>query len=76
MTTEQNLEDTLCYPAVTTWFICWDDLRTEVKAYGEIDTDQCMDTAWTEIDMYTDEAIWEAILLENGINPNPEIPQV
>jgi len=71
MTTEIT-EDTLCYPAVTTWFICWDNARTEIKSYGEIDTDQCMDTAWTEVDMYTDEAAWLAILLENGINPEAQ----
>jgi len=67
------IKDTLCYPTVTTWFICWDGARTEIKAYGEIDVDQCMDTAWIEVDMYTDKSIWLTVLIENGIDPEPEL---
>tara|TARA_R110000765_G_scaffold326695_1_gene417947 strand:+ start:324 stop:530 length:207 start_codon:yes stop_codon:yes gene_type:complete len=60
----------LCYPSVDTWFICWDENRTEIKSYGGILTNQCMDSYWEEVDFYTDEAVWLAILLENGIDPN------
>ena len=59
----------LCYPPVKTWFICWDENRTEIKAYDGIMTTQCMETPWDEVDYYTDESVWLAILLENGIDP-------
>lgn len=63
-------ESQICYPVVETWFICWDDGRTEVKAYGSILPTQCMDTYWNIVDYYLTEAEWLAVLLENGINPN------
>lgn len=62
----------ICYPAQETWFICWDDTRENIKAYGSINADQCMDTYWTEVDYYLDEAEWLKILAENGIDPFPE----
>ena len=62
----------ICYPAVETWFIAWDDSRDNVMAYGSILPTQCMETPWTQVDYYDDEAEWAAILLENGIDPFPE----
>ena len=59
----------LCYPPVETWFICWDENRVYIKAYGGILTTQCMETPWNEVDYYTDESIWLEVLLENGIDP-------
>ena len=41
-------------------------------AYGSILPTQCMETKWTEVDYYDNEAEWAAILLENGINPFPD----
>jgi len=60
----------LKYPEVETWFICWDNERTEIIGYGSILPTQCMQTAWVEVDYYTDETVWLAILLENGIDPD------
>tara|TARA_R110000823_G_scaffold30859_1_gene88394 strand:- start:148 stop:462 length:315 start_codon:yes stop_codon:yes gene_type:complete len=44
----------------------------EIKAYGSIDPTQCLTSPWESVDYYTDESVWVAILLENGINPFPE----
>jgi hypothetical protein len=63
----------LCYPSVETWFICWDENRTEIKSYGGILTTQCMDSPWVEVDYYIGEAgwlEWLEILLANGIDPS------
>ena len=60
----------LKYPSEDTWFICWDNGKTEIKVYASVSTTQCMVTPWDEVDYYTDEAVWLAILLENGIDPN------
>jgi hypothetical protein len=62
----------LNYPAVDTWFIGWDNNRTEIKAYSMVATTQCMISPWNEMDYYTNEAEWLEVLLENGINPNEQ----
>jgi hypothetical protein len=70
---QENLRNTnICYPKQETWFICWDDKRGKIKAYGSINTNQCMDTYWNEVDYYLDEAEWLEILIENGIKPNED----
>ena len=50
------------YPESQTWFICWDNERVEVKAYGYIETTQCLETPWFEVDYYTNEGDWLVIL--------------
>jgi len=70
---DKKLKNTnICYPKQETWFICWGDKRDKIKAYGSINTDQCMETYWNEVDYYLDEAEWLKILLQNGINPDPD----
>ena len=58
----------LKHPEVETWFISWNNERTEINAYGSILPSQCMETFWDEVDYYIDELVWIAILLENGID--------
>lgn len=62
----------LCYPTVETWFIVWDDTRENILSYGSIEPNQCMETKWSEVDYYENEAEWIEVLLDNGINPFPE----
>ena len=72
----ENLTNTeICYPTEETWFICWDNARENITAYGSILPSQCMETAWTEIDYYDNEAEWVDVLLDNNINPWPEETQ-
>ena len=69
----ENLRNTqICYPTEETWFICWDNTRKNIMAYASILPSQCMETIWTEIDYYDNEAEWVEILIDNGINPFPE----
>ena len=66
----KELKNTIvCYPVPETWFICWDNNRTEIKAYGSILPTQCMETHWIQIDYYDNEQDWAKVLLNNGINP-------
>jgi len=62
----------LCYPKVKNWFIVWDDTRENISGHGSVESTQCMETKWTEVDFYEDEAQWVDVLLDNGINPFPE----
>ena len=56
------------YPEETTYYICFDDLRTEVKSYGIVETNQVLTTIWI-FDKYTDKAVWLAELANWGITP-------
>lgn len=56
------------YPEVRTYYILFDDERTEVMSYGWVDPDRVLDTIWL-IDEYIDEAQWIAALLVWGIVP-------
>ena len=57
------------YPEVRTYYILFDDERTEVKSYGWVDPDRVLDTIWL-IDEYIDETQWIAELLIWGIVPD------
>jgi len=58
------------YPEQLTYFICWDDSRSEIKSYSSINTDQCFETYWNVVDYYTDESQWKTVLTNNGKDPN------
>jgi FPC/CPF motif-containing protein YcgG len=45
----------IIYPAVRTYYICFDDERTEVKSYGWVEPNQVFQTIWI-FDEFTDEA--------------------
>jgi hypothetical protein len=62
----------LDYPPVETWFIGWDNNRTEIHTYDSVTPTQTMTSPWDEMDYYIDEAEWLKVLLENGINPEEE----
>tara|TARA_B110000285_G_C15119639_1_gene616299 strand:+ start:56 stop:289 length:234 start_codon:yes stop_codon:yes gene_type:complete len=71
----ENLTNTkICYPPEEIWFICWDNARENIMAYASILPTQCMETIWTEIDYFDNEAEWVDELIDNGINPWPEGP--
>tara|TARA_R110001606_G_C15316987_1_gene644251 strand:- start:71 stop:286 length:216 start_codon:yes stop_codon:yes gene_type:complete len=57
------------YPPVRTYYICFDDERTEVKSYGAVEPNQVFETIWI-FDEFTDEAQWIAELLVWGITPD------
>lgn len=68
----RNLINTkICDPENEIWFICWNDTRENVMAYGSILPTQCMETPWEQVDYYDNEAEWIDVLLDNGINPLP-----
>ena len=56
------------YPEVKTYYICFDNDRTEVKSHGWVESNQVFETIWI-FDEYIDEAEWIAALLVWGIVP-------
>jgi len=57
-------------PEQTTYFICWDDSRSEIKSFSVINTNQTFITCFDIVDYYTDKLQWEAVLINNGKDPN------
>ena len=57
------------FPEVRTYYICFDNDRTEVKSYGWVETFQVFTTIWI-FDAFIDEAEWVAALLVWGIIPD------
>ena len=57
------------YPSVKTYYICFDDLRTEVKDYGYVNPNQVFQTIWI-FDEFTDEQQWLDELANWGIIPD------
>lgn len=56
------------YPEETTYYICFDNERTEVKSYGLVQPDQVLTTIWI-FDKYLDKVVWLAELGNWGITP-------
>ena len=56
------------YPEQLTYYICWDDSRSELKTYGSVNTNQVLTSPWNVVDYYTDKSQWETILLNNGVS--------
>ena len=58
------------YPEQLTYYICWDDSRSELKGYGTVNTNQVLTSPWNVVDFYTDKSSWRTILVNNGIDAN------
>ena len=56
------------YPEQLTYYICWDDSRSELKTYGTVNTNQVLTSPWNVVDFYTDMSSWRTILVNNGID--------
>ena len=56
------------YPEQLTYYICWDDSRSELKTYGSVNTNQVLTSPWNVVDFYTDMSSWRTILVNNGID--------
>jgi hypothetical protein len=65
-------KEKLSYPDVKTFYICFNNERSEIKSYGSISPQQCFATNWIEIDYYTNKTEWTKILLQNGIEREVE----
>lgn len=61
----------ICYPEVKSYYIVWNDSEA-IVSYGVLETYQCLETKWSDVDLYSKEIDWINILIDNGINPFPE----
>ena len=61
----------ICYPELKSYYIVWND-SDGIVSDGVLETYQCLETKWDNVDLYTKEIDWINILIDNGINPFPE----
>ena len=66
------MENSIIYPNQTTYFICYNENRVDVMAYGSVEPTQQMETGQPILDTYLDKYEWESILNQKGINLNEE----
>ena len=63
------MANSIIYPTQTTYFICYNENRVKVMAYGSVEPTQQMETGQPVLDTYLDEQQWALVLIERGIDP-------
>ena len=62
----------IAFPNPPLYWITWeDDTEKTVIGYGFVGTKQRLDTIH-HLTSYVDEAVWKSVLLQHGIDPDPE----
>ena len=64
--------NSIIYPNQTTYFICYNENRVDVMAYGSVEPTQQMETGQPILDTYLDKSEWKNVLNQKGINLNEE----
>ncbi len=64
--------NSIIFPNPPLYWITWED-NTEkvVGSYGYIPTESRLDTI-NHLTSYIDEAVWKSVLLQHGIDPDPD----
>jgi hypothetical protein len=64
--------NSIIFPNPPLYWITWeDDTETTVQGYGFVETKERLDTI-QHLTSYIDETVWKSVLLQHGIDPDPE----
>ena len=64
--------NSIIFPNPSLYWITWEDnTETTVQGYGLVTTEERLDTI-QHLTSYVDEVVWKSVLLEHGIDPDPE----
>ena len=64
--------NSIAFPNPPLYWITWEDnTETTVNNYGHVSTESRLDTIHY-VTSYVDEAVWKSVLLQHGIDPDPE----
>jgi hypothetical protein len=69
------MKNEIIYPEQTTYYICYNDNKEKVMAYGRVDPNLQMQTGQPIMESYTDYQEWVDAMLGNGINPLDEVEE-
>jgi len=62
----------IAFPNPPLYWITWEDnTETTVQGYGLVTTEERLDTI-NHLTRYVDEAVWKSVLLQHGVDPDPE----
>jgi glycerol-3-phosphate cytidylyltransferase-like family protein len=62
----------IAFPNPPLYWITWEDnTETTVQGYGFVNTEERLDTI-NHLTSYVDEVVWKSVLLQHGIDPDPE----
>ena len=64
--------NSIAFPNPPLYWITWqDDTETTVQGYGFVETTERLDTI-NHLTNYIDETVWKSVLLQHGVDPDPE----
>ena len=64
--------NSIIFPNPSLYWITWeDDTETTVQGYGLVTTEERLDKIH-HLTSYVDEVVWKSVLLQHGIDPDPE----
>jgi len=64
--------NSIAFPNPPLYWITWeDDTENTVQGYGFVETTERLDTI-QHLTSYIDETVWKSVLLQHGIDPDPE----
>lgn len=64
--------NSIAFPNPPLYWITWEDnTETTVQGYGFVPTEERLDTI-NYLTSYVDETVWKSVLLQHGIDPDPE----
>ena len=64
--------NSIIFPNPSLYWITWeDDTETTVQGYGLVTTEERLDTIH-HLTSYVDEVVWKSVLLQHGIDPDPD----
>ena len=62
----------IALPNPPLYWITWeDDTETTVQGYGLVTTQERLDTI-NHLTSYVDEVVWKSVLIQHGIDPDPQ----
>ena len=64
--------NSIIFPNPSLYWITWEDnTETTVQGYGLVTTEERLDTI-QHLTSYVDEVVWKSVLLQHGIDPDPD----
>ena len=64
--------NSIIFPNPSLYWITWEDnTETTVQGYGLVTTQERLDTIH-HLTSYVDEVVWKSVLIQHGIDPDPE----
>jgi len=68
------MANSIDFPTETKWFITYNDEEV-IMSWGDVTPDETMTTGQPVLTTFDNEEDWAEVLIENGINPYPDLEE-